>query len=146
MRGYAGERLERSREQPAIGERHARYYLGLAESAEEELLGSGAKAWMSRLEQEHDNIRAALRWTLQQERLDLALPAAVALSRFWRHQDHVGEGRRWVELLLEASREAPGPLRMSVLMAAGALAMYQDDLGVAGEQVPASADHRARSG
>jgi predicted ATPase len=60
VRQYALERLEESGEAEAAKRAHARYFLTLAEEAEPELLGPQEAEWYSRLEEELDNIRAAL--------------------------------------------------------------------------------------
>jgi predicted ATPase len=60
VRQYAREKLSESGEAEEVGERHAGYYLALAEEAEPELKGAGQVAWVERLEQERDNLRAAM--------------------------------------------------------------------------------------
>ena len=64
IREYALERLEESGEAEAMRERHAGYFLALAEAAEPELLGSRQSEWLNRLDVEHDNLRTALAWSL----------------------------------------------------------------------------------
>jgi hypothetical protein len=62
---YARERLEESGEVEEIWRAHAEYFLALAEEAEPEIEGPDQVAWMDRLEAEHDNLRAALSWSLE---------------------------------------------------------------------------------
>src|SRR3569623_630971 len=62
VRQYAMEKLEENGEAERVGERHARYYLALAEEAEKELRGHGA--WLGRRAAEHANFRADLGWAL----------------------------------------------------------------------------------
>ncbi len=56
--------MKRSGEAEALCRRHAAFFLALAEEAEPELLGARQAYWLSRLEEEHDNLRAALRWSV----------------------------------------------------------------------------------
>ena len=64
IREFALEQLEVSGEAGTLGQRHASYYLALAEQAQPELRGPQQLTWLSCLEREHDNLRAALRWLL----------------------------------------------------------------------------------
>src|SRR5919202_670094 len=61
IRDYAAERLEASGEADELRRRHAQHFLALAEKAEPNLRGY-SRAWLDRLEREHDNLRAALDW------------------------------------------------------------------------------------
>jgi predicted ATPase/class 3 adenylate cyclase len=62
IRQYARERLEAEGEAAAAQARHGDWFLSLAERAEPELWGPRQVEWLDRLEQEHDNLRAALSW------------------------------------------------------------------------------------
>ena len=87
----------------ALSQQHANYFLSLAEKAEPHLFGAEQMTWLNRLEREHDNLRAALAWSLrfspefrvlsaecsdsglstQHSALEIALRLAGALYRFW---------------------------------------------------------------
>ncbi len=128
LRQYARERLEESGEGQAIKRTHAQYFLALAEEAEPKLWESGDKAWFGRLEKEHDNMRAALSWTLEHGEAELALRLGGALRWFWRARGYYGEGRRWLErALCEEGRTSAGA-RAKALDGVGWLASEQHDI------------------
>ena len=127
IREYAVERLETSSEAELLRQRHAEYYLALAEAAE--LLGPQQGVWLARLEGEHDNLRVALRWALEQGGGDLAARLRAALYPFWERGGHLSEGRAWVERVLAQSRIEPAPAatRAQALYGAAELAYLQGD-------------------
>ena len=71
LRQYEAERLagQEGQEAPggpaAVHERHAAHFLALAEASRLPLLRAEQLAWLARLDREHDNLRAALRWWLE---------------------------------------------------------------------------------
>ena len=73
LRLYGRERLVTSGEAEATARRHAEHFLALAEAVEPALWGSDAVAWLDRLEIEHDNLRAALRWATGHGEVEIAL-------------------------------------------------------------------------
>jgi predicted ATPase/DNA-binding XRE family transcriptional regulator len=140
IREYARERLEKSEEEEQTRRWHAEYCLALAETAESELHGPGQKEWLDRLEQEHDNLRAALQWSLGQaqvrypgdrvdseERVEIALRLCGTLGSFWEMHSHLSEGRKWLDLALERGTAASPSARAKMLSEAGTLAKYQGD-------------------
>ena len=132
IREYALERLAESAEADAIHRRHAAHYLGLAEAAEPELTGPDQPAWFGRLEREHDNVRAAIRWCELKGYAEPAFRLALALWWFWAVHGHLGEGRDLVTSLLDRFRPRDasrrhGALRARALQAAGYLARFQND-------------------
>lgn len=86
IRQYAWEKLEESWETKVLQERHAGYYLKLANTAEPELTGPDPMPWLAALEREVGNLRAALSWALDEgsgdERVEMGLRLANALARF----------------------------------------------------------------
>ncbi len=95
IREYGSEQLAARAEATAVRRRHAAYYLALAEAAAAALAGPEAVAGLARLDIEHDNLRAALRWACDQGDRVTALRLAGALWRFWAQRGHLSEGRRW---------------------------------------------------
>ena len=132
VRQYGQEKLEESGEAEKVRERHARYYLALAEEAEPELKEQGA--WLERLGAEHANFRAALSWSLDAEdaeepteeraELGLRLAAALAQARFWAANSY-SEGLGWLERALRASSSPPLAVRIKALDEAGYIAVWQ---------------------
>ena len=100
VRQYAAERLAHVDGAEPTAARHAGYYTALVERGEAELVGPRQAAAMDRLEAEHDNLRAALRW--QVSRGDAAGAARLAGSvwRFWQTRGYLAEGRRWLREVL----------------------------------------------
>lgn len=125
IREYALEQLAASGEAEDVRRSHAMYYVDLSEEAETKLLGPDQSPWLQRLEQEHDNLRAALAWALDTETPEIAARLAAALWWFWLRRGHVSEGRRWLEAVLTERYSLPVPLRARALNGAGRLALRQ---------------------
>jgi predicted ATPase len=132
IREYGLERLGDSGEAARIRRRHAEYFQGLAERAKPEFLGAEQGLWLNRVEAEHDNLRAALRWTVQEEDAKLSLQLAGALAHFWEVRGHQAEGRAHLTRVLGMTRTREYPAsRASVLENLGYLAYDQGEHAVA---------------
>ena len=125
VRQYALERLEGSGKAEEARQRHAAFFLDLAEEAEPELRGSRQVEWLERLEGENGNLRAAMSWALETDDAETAARLGWALWLFWRFHGHQREGRRWMEVLLE--KDVPPHLRPRAVHAAIAMAYMQGD-------------------
>ena len=132
IREYALERLAESGEEEAVRKAHASCYLTLAEEAEPKLTTAEQMPWLELLEMEHNNLRAALRWSLDLAETEMALRLCGALWRFWHVRGHLSEGRRWLEEALALEGAAPY-LRARVLSGGCELAHSQGDLDRAQE-------------
>jgi predicted ATPase/DNA-binding SARP family transcriptional activator/DNA-binding CsgD family transcriptional regulator len=126
VRQYAREQLEESGEAEAIRRRHASFYLALAKEAESGLTGAQQQAWADQLEAEHDNLRAALSWSLENEP-QTALQLAETLARFWEIRSHFLEGSRWLEAVLQETRHTDTATRAEALTEAGTFAFHRGD-------------------
>ncbi len=126
IREYGTGLLAERSESGDIGQRHAAYYLALAEEAGPALTGPDVVAWLARLDTEHDNLRAALRWAREQDDGATTLRLAAALWPFWARRGHLSEGRRWLTEGLDRPAAAVAPsVRVSGLAGAARLAMDQ---------------------
>lgn len=123
---YAREKLEENGEADMVQEQHAKYFLDMAEKAEPEMHGPRQSEWLERLETEHDNLRVALKWAIEQGRTEMALRLGAALMEFWKAHGHFTSGRAWLEAALDISNK-PTQARAKALMAAGNLASAQGD-------------------
>jgi predicted ATPase len=126
IREYAAERLEASVEAEALRRRHALYFLGLAEEAEPHLHKHNPGGWLDRLEDEHDNVRAALDWLESSGESQLALRLAGAVWWLWSLRNHIVEGRRRLDSALGAD-ERPTAARAKALNGAADLAIDGGD-------------------
>jgi predicted ATPase/DNA-binding XRE family transcriptional regulator len=136
VREYAEMRLAAAGELVVARRAHAAYFLALAEQANPLLRGRDQRAWYFRLEREHDNLRTALRWLLDQDDdadRAAALRLAAALGWFWTFRGYHVEGVRWLEEALDrASAEGRGSgddvtVRTRALLAAGGLLNVQGE-------------------
>ncbi len=127
IREFGLECLATSGELATARQAHAQYYLALAEEAKRELLGARQGMWLKRLEQKHDNFRAALLWLLEQKEMEAALRLGSALRRFWFIRGHLREGRQWLEWALKESEGVGASVRAKALTAAGLLSGLQGD-------------------
>ena len=129
IRQYSWEKLSESSEADQVQERHAEYYLALAEEAAPELKGERQVAWLARLEIEHDNLQVAMRWLLGRGGSGKAARLGWALWLFWWIRAHFAEGRRSMEQALSAEGSAAmtASARAKVLYVAAAMANGQGD-------------------
>jgi non-specific serine/threonine protein kinase len=121
LRGRGNERRLRLR--------HREWYAALA--ARQEAFGPGRAEWIAALDADHDNLRAALEFSLA-EPGEAAAGAQIAcdLWRYWETHGHLTEGRRILSALLDRL-DRTSPARRRVLWTAGFLAQFQGDIPAA---------------
>lgn len=133
VRQYAQEKLADSGELASVRNRHLDWYRELVRRAESELVGLRQTEWFDLFEAEHENLRAALQWSVATEDLKSGLRLASTLSTFWGTRGYLTEGRNWLDALLSSSL-AVGDLdreRAMALTSAGMLARWQGDYAAA---------------
>ena len=128
IREYAVEKLDESEEGSEARDRHAHFFLTLAEDAAPNLKGPEQVQWLEVLASEHDNLRAALRRMAARGNAEVELRLAGALARFWEFRSFLSEGQRWLEDALQRAPDAPAELRAVCLEGAGVLALGQGEL------------------
>jgi tetratricopeptide (TPR) repeat protein len=136
LREFGLEQMARSGELEATCQAHAEYYLRLAEEVEPSLQANEQGRSMARLEQEHENLRAALSWLLAQARgggeyskqqAEQALRFCTALSWFWSVRGYSREGQHFLEQALVLRESVTTSVRARVLYTAAHLAFLLDD-------------------
>ena len=129
IREYARDRLIESGEAREVLKRHHAWFLAMVARAEPEFFqGAESGEWLERLDREHDNLRAALQWSLDepgQGREGLHL--AAGLWRFWEIRGHLAEGRVWLEAFLQATAGEVSALQADAYTGAGILAFMLGD-------------------
>jgi predicted ATPase/DNA-binding CsgD family transcriptional regulator len=133
VREFALEQLAQSADARETGRRHAAHFLALAETAASQLAGPDQRSWVARLEKEHDNLRAALGWLLENKDAERAQHLCSLLGFFWWIGGYLAEGRRWLSEALALDAERDSPSRPAALVWYGILAYGQ------GDTTPASA-------
>jgi predicted ATPase/class 3 adenylate cyclase len=125
---YALERLDADDDVGVARRRHAEHYAAFAEQAHDQLDGPAQLTALDRLEADHDNLRAALAWSLaasnvtdQGERIAIGLRLVQALSFFWYQHGYVTEGRRWLQRAMDLVPAAGGATLAGVAHGLGVL-------------------------
>lgn len=140
LREYASERLSGSGEAEQTRRRQAHFFLALTEKAEPELTGPHQRTWLEKLDAEHDNVRAALRWSETSAESDLGWRIGGAMWRYWSVRGLFSEGRARLGALLARTHErsaaqakalhGAGVLATQTGDYAGARAVYEESLAI----------------
>jgi non-specific serine/threonine protein kinase len=128
VRGYAREHSLEAGESEGAYARHRDWYLNLVrEAAPSFFRGPESLPWLDRLDAEHDNLRAALAWSINEPGgAQTALELVDGLWRFWEIRGYLVEGRQWLDRVLALTSDL-SPLRADALTGAGILAAAQGD-------------------
>ncbi|MFW9956159.1 MAG: tetratricopeptide repeat protein [Candidatus Thorarchaeota archaeon] len=129
IREFSHQGLVDSRELNSVRRHHAKFCLALVENALPELMVFNQTRWITRLDAEYGNIRAALMWS-QEHDIELGLKICAAIWRFWEMHNLIGEGRVWLETFTTLSPLSTAT-RGKMLVATAAFAVYQGDFKAA---------------
>jgi predicted ATPase/DNA-binding CsgD family transcriptional regulator/Flp pilus assembly protein TadD len=132
LREYGVEQLRTRGEEAAARCAHAIFVLQMVEAGEPQLIGPGQDTWLQHLDLEHDNIRAAIEWSLLEGNVETALRIGSAVWRFWSTRGYLTEGRTWLTRALAKGGTVSEPVRLAALIALAHLSEDQHDLTVAG--------------
>lgn len=124
IRQFARERLKESGEEGTVRDRHLSFFTEWMEKAEPKLRGPEQIEWWDRIEIEHDNMRAALDWSLGSSAAQLGLRLAGTAFWFWKPRSYWREGLDWLKSsLARASTPRRTSGRAKALVAAGNLGL-----------------------
>jgi len=127
IREYGLEQLAQAGDEAAARAQHARWATGLAEQANPELTEANQQHWFSRLDTEHDNLRAALGWAIEQRDALTAQRIGSSIYRFWITEGHCTEARHWLEAALALDPDSASAPRGWTLIGAGVIAFFLGD-------------------
>ena len=128
---FAAERLAESGEEPEVRTRHATWFRELAERVDVQLrAGEPEERWVTLLNPEIDNLRAAFALGLRTKDPQLVRSIAASLPMFWAMRGHVAEGRVWLEQALELD-PTEDELRRRLYSGLAILAYQQRDYAAA---------------
>jgi tetratricopeptide (TPR) repeat protein len=126
IREFASEQLSADPAADQLQDRHAGYYLALAESSDNELRGNGQAEALKRFASEREDLRVAFERLLEHDP-PAALRLVAALWAFWFMSGHFREGREQLAAALERAPAERTEARASALVGAGLLAGEQGD-------------------
>jgi predicted ATPase len=148
IREYAIERAVADGEWLDLQQRHATAFTELAESCANLLTGTDSRRWLDRLASDHDNVRAALDWAVEQRQAGLALRIVTAFWRFWQIRGHLYLARDYVDRVTampEAATQQP-LLQAGAFGAGGSICYWQGDFPGAHSYYRQALEHARRAG
>ena len=124
VRAYAASLLTDEQSQ-LLHERALRYVVELARSVEREAQGPRREEWLDRAEDELENIRALLRWSVDHDDATSAAQIAASLLTFWLQRGPLSEGARWLDLTMREPQRLPPAVLAAALNTAEQIARQQ---------------------
>ncbi|WP_345347772.1 protein kinase domain-containing protein [Rhodococcus olei] len=134
IRDYGWQKLREFGADQHMRRRHRDWYQQLALAAEAEWISERQLYWTARLEREQPNLRDALECSLSEgtgQAADAALRAAAALHMFWTFRGLSGEGRRWIDRILNHPAQQSISDRVRALQVGGVMTAVQNDVPAA---------------
>jgi len=134
VREYGLERLAVAGGGEGARRAHAHHFMAEAEAAAAHLpCGPDEILCIDLLEREHDNLRAALDWSLARHEAEIAACIATSLRWFWDAHGHIRVGRHYLDAVLALGDAVPRGLYAKALDGAGMASWRQGeyDRGIA---------------
>ena len=132
IRALALERLRQDGEESSMQRRHAEAFASLADQAASRVPGPDQGHWLSRLDPDDANLRAAANWAIGADEFELAVGCAARPWRFWLLTGRLTEGTELIRRTLSMDgASAPTKARLTALDAAGSAAYWSGDLDAA---------------
>jgi predicted ATPase/DNA-binding SARP family transcriptional activator len=128
VRQYGMIKLLEGGEIDIVWRRHANFYVHLAEQADVGLRNHRQIESLELLDAEHDNLRAALGWSIGNGEVDLAFRLVGALGWYWFMRGHWKEARRWLTKALDMRKDASLGFRTKAIIRAGGLELIRGNL------------------
>ncbi len=116
IREFALEQLRAQGGEPTLRERHYAAYLDFVRTTDNSLRTSEVARWLVRLHAEQDNIRAALQWTLDEQRYADTAWLIIAVRGFWSHNGQSYEIGQWIVQLLHQRHLLDNDLRLAFMI------------------------------
>jgi predicted ATPase/DNA-binding CsgD family transcriptional regulator len=126
IRQYGRDRLDEEGTTGALRDRHRDHYLHAAEEIAAAWNGPGQADGLTALRVEHDNLRAALEWSIARREAGTAQRLVAALRYHWCTDGFLSEGRRWLDQALALDAE-PTAVRAGALRVAAWAALLQGE-------------------
>jgi predicted ATPase/DNA-binding CsgD family transcriptional regulator len=128
IRQYAQEKLRASGEWIPTHDHYLTCWLRLTEEVAPKLREQYQKLWFDWLETENDNIRAALAWALEQQRMEAGMRIGTALYSFWQTRAYIREGYTWYERFLhQIDNTVPLAVHVNTLTWSSVMASFLGD-------------------
>ena len=121
IREYALEKLAESQDKANVQNKHLEYFVRFAEEGDRKIKGAEQVIWYERLEDEHNNLHAALRWALESKNREAGLTLSTSLVYFWFVHGYIRENVGWLEKFLDQKQKVPPALKAWALLYHGVM-------------------------
>jgi len=129
IREYVLDRLTEAQDKVNIQNKHLDYFVQFAEQGDQKIKGAEQVVWFDKLEDEYNNLHAALRWALESKNREAGLKLSTSLVYFWYVHGHIKENVIWLEKFLAQKQIVPPVLIAWALLNHGVMlrASTKDD-------------------